>query len=71
MGVMRYSKNYPNEIMEKTSQLALENKTYSFKYFKMIIKQITGNDIEEETEKIIQHDNVRGSEAYVGGGIHA
>lgn len=71
MGIMRYSKNYSNEIMEKTSQLAIKNKTYSFKYFKMMVKQIAGNNIGNETEKIIKHDNVRGREAYVGGGIHA
>lgn len=71
MGVIRYSKNYSNKIMEETSQLALENKSYSFKYFKMMIKHVAGCSTTKETEKIIQHNNVRGKEAYIGGGIHA
>lgn len=37
----------------------------------MILKQVAQNAVEKDTEKIITHDNVRGSSAFVGGGINA
>jgi transposase len=71
MGIMRYSKNYSNKIMEYASKETLEKNTCSFKYFSIIIKQAALNTAEKSTEKIIQHDNVRGIGAYTGGGINA
>jgi hypothetical protein len=53
--------------MEHASQEALNKDTCSYKYFNMILKQVA----EVGEEKIIPHDNVRGSSAYAGGGIHA
>lgn len=70
MGIMRLCKNYPVEIMEKASREALDKKTCSFKYFSIIVKQATANAAQRTTERIIKHDNVRGSNAYAGGGIH-
>ncbi|OCZ54239.1 IS21 family transposase [Dehalobacter sp. TeCB1] len=71
MGIMRLSKNYAPELMEKASELALVQKTYTYKYFSIILKQVTVKSTQLEDEKIIRHTNVRGSRAYVGGGIHA
>lgn len=71
MGIMRLSKTYAPESMEKASQEALAQKTYTYKYFSIILKQVAARSLKAEEEKIVRHDNVRGSRAYVGGGIHA
>lgn len=71
MGIMRLSKSYPSEMMEKASQKALNQKTYSYKYISIILKQVTTDAGKPKAEKIIEHANIRGSQAYTGGGIHA
>lgn len=71
MGVMRLSKSYSAELMEKASCLALEKNICSYKYFSIMLKQVAKTPEKEEKEKIIQHENVRGSSAYQGGGIRA
>jgi len=37
----------------------------------MILKTIAQKATERDREKIITHDNLRGSEAFLGGGINA
>lgn len=71
MGIMRLCKNYSTEIMEAASKEALERNTCSFKYFNILLKQIAASGSTERSEKIIRNENVRGSSAYVGGGIRA
>lgn len=71
MGIMRLSKSYPSESMEKASEEALAKRTYTFKYFNIILKQVTAKALKAEECKIIAHANVRGSRSYAGGGIHA
>jgi hypothetical protein len=71
MGVMRLSKSYPADIMEKASAEALIKNLCSYKYFEMMLKQVAKSPVKGEKEKIIQHENVRGSSAYQGGGLHA
>jgi len=71
MGIMRLAKDIPKEIMEKASREALDRQIYSYKYFNIILKQTAAKVKEEHAEKIIKHDNVRGSSSYIGGGIHA
>ncbi|SEB73978.1 IS21 family transposase [Paenibacillus sp. GP183] len=71
MGIMRFGKSYSAEIMERASRDALDKNTCSFKYFSMILKQLTVRVTTISDEKIIQHDNVRGSSAYTGGGFRA
>ena len=72
MAIMSFSKDCPASVMENASKKALDMKIYSFKYFKMIFKQMS---LEEEKDKssarIVAHDNLRGSDAYAGGGINA
>lgn len=70
MGIMRFGKQYPNEIMEKASREALDKKTCSYKYFSILVKQSAASISQTKPERIIAHDNVRGSGAYTGGGIH-
>jgi len=53
------------------SREALERNTCSFKYFNIILKQVIANQSNKQSEKIINHENVRGSSAYTGGGINA
>jgi len=71
MGIMRLAKSASKETMEKASREALDRRTYSYKYFSLILKQTAARVIENPPEKIIKHDNVRGISAYTGGGIHA
>jgi len=71
MGIMRLSKSYAADVMEKASQEALTQRTYSYKYFSIILKQTAARAERVKIEKIIEHKNVRGSRAYAGGGIHA
>lgn len=71
MGIMRFGKSYSAEMMERVSREALDKNTYSFKYFSILLKQTVTHVSKADAEKIIPHDNVRGSSAYAGGGIHA
>jgi transposase len=70
MGIMRLCKNFPPEIMEAASKEALERNTISFKYFNIILKQLAASFPKENEERIIKHENIRGSSAYAGGGIN-
>lgn len=70
MGIMRLCKSYSDEIMEIASREAIDKKTCSYKYFSIIVKQVTANIPQKSTETIVKHDNVRGKSAYAGGGIH-
>jgi transposase len=71
MGIMRFSKSYSAEIMEDASREALDKGTCSYKYFSIILKQVAIKVSNTSDDKIIRHENVRGSSAYVRGGIHA
>ena len=71
MGIMRWSKSYPPEVIEAASREARDKNIYSYKYFSMILKTIAQKATERDREKIITHDNLRGSEAFLGGGINA
>ena len=71
MGIMRFNKSISSEIMEAASREALEKNTITYKYFSIIIKQIVSRATQNKPEKIIDHDNLRGRNAYVGGGINA
>lgn len=71
MGIMRLAKTHSNELMENASREALDKKTCSFKYFSIILKQLTARAATDQTEKVITHENVRGSSAFIGGGINA
>ncbi len=71
MGIMRLAKNHSHELMESASQEALEKDLCSFKYFSIILKKQFGKMVEGKQEKPIAHDNIRGSSAFQGGGLHA
>lgn len=70
MGIMRLCKSFPPEIMEAASKEALERNTISFKYVNIIVKQVAANFPKENKERIVKHENIRGSSAYAGGGIN-
>ncbi len=71
MGIMRWSKSYPQEVIEAASWEALDKNIYSSKYFSMILKTIAPKATERDIEKIITHDNLRGNNAFLRGGINA
>lgn len=71
MGIMRLCKTHSAQIMETASREAIDKNAYSFKYFNIILRQVVANFPKKQDDKIIQHENVRGSSAYAGGGIHA
>ena len=70
MGIMRLAKAYPPDTMEAASRIALDKNICSYKYFNLLLKQVV-SQLPKNEDKIIQHDNVRGSKAYAGGGIYA
>lgn len=71
MGIMRLGRSYSGEIMEAASREALDKNTYSYKYFSIIIKQTAAKVAADTAERIIMNDNVRGRNAFAGGGINA
>jgi transposase len=72
MAIMSHTKDSPPDVMEKASRKALDLEIYSYKYFKMIIKQeASKKEKGKRSNKIIIHSNLRGSSAYTGGGINA
>jgi transposase len=71
MGFMQLGKNYSTDIMESASREALDKNTCSYKYFGMILKQVAAMVSKTTPEKMIHHDNIRGSSAFTGGGINA
>lgn len=71
MGIMRFASNHTNEIIESTSREALDKNIISYKYFSIILKQVVSKTAQNQAEKIIDHDNLRGSNAFSGGGINA
>jgi len=71
MAIMSHSRNNSNQVMEKASRKALELEIYSQKYFKMLVNKEGKKGQEAKPEKIVDHSNLRGKGAYVGGGINA
>ena len=72
MAIMSHAKDSPVNVMENASRAALDLEIYSYKYFKMIIKKESLKRTKNErNDKIIVNSNLRGSSAYVGGGINA
>lgn len=72
MAIMSHAKNCSSDIMEIASRKALDLEIYSYKYFKMILKQeFLKKGKDKRSDRIIVHSNLRGSSAYVGGGINA
>jgi len=70
MGLTRLAKQHTADLMETASQQALEKQTCSYKYVSILLKQLAAKSPAEPVETVIAHDNVRGSSAYVGGGLH-
>lgn len=71
LGIMRFSKIHSNEIMEVASQESLAINTFLYKYFSILIKQVSTKFLAKKPEKILEHKNVRGYSAFVRGGINA
>lgn len=72
MAILSHTKDCPPAVMESAAGKALEMRIYSYKYFKMIIKQETSKKVKgKSSNKIVAHSNLRGKSAYAGGGINA
>jgi len=71
MGIMRLASNHSAENMEAASNEALQKRTYTYKYFSMILKQVANRETTIKTEKIVPNSNIRGAQAYAGGGLNA
>jgi len=72
MAIMSHTKESPPHVIENAAKKALDMEIYSYKYFKMILKQESlkkGKD--KSSNKAIFHSNLRGKSAYLGGGINA
>lgn len=71
MGIMRLSSDYPSETVEAASREAIEKRTCNYKYFSIILRQMTSKDLSPEGEKIVPNSNLRGAKTYAGGGLNA
>lgn len=71
MGIMRLCQQYTPEIMECASREALDKGTCTYKYLGMILKQVAVKITKTPPQKVINHDNVRGRNAFTGGGLRA
>jgi transposase len=72
MAILSLAKDCPESVMENAAELALDKKTYSYKYFLIIFKQeLSKAGKEKDIPKIIMHENLRGKSAFTGGGINA
>jgi hypothetical protein len=62
----------PTTVVEASSKEALTKNVYACKYFKMILKQ-KDNELktQKEPEKVVIHKNIRGADAFKGGGANA
>ncbi|MHB1334879.1 MAG: IS21 family transposase [Candidatus Humimicrobiaceae bacterium] len=71
MSILRFSKD-SEQVMENAAKLALDKKTYSYKYFSIIFKQEMAKAGKgQNASGIIAHENIRGKSAFAGGGINA
>jgi hypothetical protein len=71
MGIMRLSSQYPSETVEAASREALEKRTCRYKYFSIILRQISSKEASSEGEKVVPNSNLRGAKSYAGGGLNA
>jgi len=71
MGVLRQAKDIPLEVVEGASKMALANGQLSSKYFGLALKQAAKEADDAQTERVIEHDNIRGAAAFSGGVRHA
>lgn len=71
MGIMKLASNYSAESMETASAEALAKRTYTYKYFSIILKQVANKENPAKDEKIVLNANIRGAKAYARGGLHA
>jgi transposase len=71
MAIMSHAKNTPAQIMENAARAALDLEIYSYKYFKMLIKKEGAMKEKTKPERIILNSNLRGKNAYAGGGMNA
>lgn len=72
MGIMRLAESHESTVVEASSKEALMKNVYACKYFKMILKQ-KDNELsnQKEPEKVVIHKNIRGADAFKGGGANA
>ena len=71
MGIFRQVKNIPIEVVERASKTALANGLLSYKYFGFVLKQALAEAGAAQTQRVIEHNNIRGAAAFSGGVRHA
>ena len=71
MGIMRLASSYLTETVEAACKEAIEKRTCNYKYFSIILKQMTSKEPSSKSEKIVSNNNVRGAKTYAGGGMNA
>jgi transposase len=68
MGILNLTNDYSSGIMEKAALEAVANNTVSYKYFSLIVNQLSREQV--QPEKIIENTNVRGKSSFAAGGVH-
>lgn len=71
LGIMGHCKNNSPAVMESACREALDKNIISYKYFGMILKQVAATVAKPPPKKIVSHDNIRGRNAFEGGGLNA
>jgi transposase len=71
MGVLRQAKGVPAAVVETASAMVLENQQFSSKYFELALKRKLSETEEQQIMPVIEHDNIRGADAFNGGVRHA
>ena len=70
MGIMRLGNKYSTETMEAACKRAIDSNVNSYKYFEMIVKQECQAMGNQKCDKPpARSSNIRGREAFVGGGV--
>lgn len=70
MDILREAKKTTPQIVEEASTTALECELFSGKYFKAILQTKIREAEMVETNKMVEHDNIRGKEAFKGAIYH-
>jgi transposase len=67
MGVRRQVSDLPLEVVEYASRMALERGQFSSKYYGLALKQAVKEVEAAQTQRVVEHKNIRGADAFCGG----
>jgi hypothetical protein len=69
MGILRQAKGMPKEVVDRASGMVLANRQLSSKYFGFALKQVAKDDEVPQSQRVVDHGNIRGAAAFLRGGV--